>query len=121
MHWRPIQRVVPQPRGRCRHRSRLTAASASNIISDVNPINWSRAVDPAGGVELPVMTTDVIVRAAEFWARERRSGIPTSSTDALDADVILAGQAALGSQQGDTVTIATTNVAHLHRFPGNDA
>jgi hypothetical protein len=34
---------------------------------------------------------------------------------------ILAGQAALAGQPGDTVTIATTNLAHLKRFPGVDA
>ena len=41
--------------------------------------------------------------------------------DALDADAILAGQAALAGQPGDTVTVATTNLAHLSRFPGIDA
>jgi len=39
----------------------------------------------------------------------------------LDADAILAGQAALAGQTGHTVTIATTNLAHLNRFPGMDA
>src|SRR5208282_5612603 len=61
------------------------------------------------------------LKAAEFWAFLRQSGIPTASPDALDADVILAGQAALAGQPGDTVTIATTNLAHLSRFPGIDA
>jgi hypothetical protein len=87
----------------------------------VEPITWSRAVDPAGVFELPVAMTDAIVGAAEFWAMVRESGIPTSSPDALDADAILAGQASLAGQPGDTVTIATTNLAHLNRFPGIDA
>jgi hypothetical protein len=51
----------------------------------------------------------------------RNSGVPTASPDALDADAILAGQAALAGQPGDTVTIATTNLTHLNRFPGIDA
>jgi hypothetical protein len=34
---------------------------------------------------------------------------------------LLAGQAALAGQHDDTVTIATTNLAHLNRFPGIDA
>jgi hypothetical protein len=59
--------------------------------------------------------------AAEFWASLRQAGVPTASPDALDADAILAGQAALLGQPGDTVTIATTNRAHLNRFPGIDA
>jgi hypothetical protein len=38
-----------------------------------------------------------------------------------DADANLAGQAALAGQPGDTVTIATTNLAHLNRFSEIDA
>jgi hypothetical protein len=79
------------------------------------------ALDPTGGfVHLP-LTTDAIIKAAEFWAFVRQTGVPTASPDALDADAILAGQAALAGQPGDTVTIATTNLAHLIRFPGIDA
>src|SRR5271157_1547417 len=44
-----------------------------------------------------------------------RLGIPTASPDALDVDAILAGQAALAGQPGDTVTIPTTKRAHLRR------
>jgi hypothetical protein len=62
-----------------------------------------------------------MIKAAEFWAILRQSGVPTSSSDVLDADAILAGQAALAGQPGDSVTIATTNLAHLNRFPGVDA
>jgi hypothetical protein len=79
------------------------------------------ALDPRSGFEHLTLTTDVIVKASEFWALLRQSGIPTSSPDALDADSILAGQAALAGQPGDTVTIATTNLAHLNRFHGIDA
>jgi hypothetical protein len=57
-----------------------------------------------------------MIRAAEFWALLRQMGIPTASPDALDADAILAGQAALAGQPGDAITIATTNLAHLNRF-----
>ena len=79
------------------------------------------ALDPSSGFEHLLLTADAIIKAAEFWAFLRQSGMPTSSPDALDADAILAGQAALASQPGDTVTIATTNLAHLNRFPGIDA
>jgi hypothetical protein len=79
------------------------------------------ALDPSSGfIHLP-LTTEAIIKAAEFWAFVRRTGMPTASPDALDADAILAGQAALAGQPGDTVTIATTNLAHLSRFPGVDA
>jgi hypothetical protein len=45
-------------------------------------------------------------------------GIPTAT---LDADAILAGQAALAGLPGDSIAIATTNPAHLNRFPVIDA
>jgi len=59
--------------------------------------------------------------AAEFWAMLRRGGKPTAGPDDLDADAILAGMAATAGQPGDTMTIATTNIRHLSRFPGIDA
>jgi predicted nucleic acid-binding protein len=59
--------------------------------------------------------------AAGFWALLRKSGVPTAGPQDLDADAILAGQALTAGHPGDSVTIATTNVAHLGRFPGIDA
>jgi hypothetical protein len=79
------------------------------------------ALDPRSGFRHVTLSTDAMIKAAEFWAFLRQTGIPTASPDALDADAILAGQAALAGQPGDTVTIATTNLAHLSRFPGIDA
>jgi hypothetical protein len=78
-------------------------------------------LDPSGGLRHLTLTTDAIIKAAEFWAFLRQSGIPTASPDAFDADAILASQASLAGQPVDTVTIATTNLAHLSRFPGIDA
>jgi hypothetical protein len=68
-----------------------------------------------------VVTSDAIIEAAEFWAYLRQSAIPTASPDALDADAILASRAAPAGLPGATVTIATTNLLHLSRFPGIDA
>ena len=79
------------------------------------------ALDPNSGLKHLTLTTDAMIQAAEFWALLRQTGIPTASPDALDADAILAGQAALAGQPGDTVVIATTNLSHLNRFPGIDA
>jgi hypothetical protein len=53
-------------------------------------------------------------RAAAFWAQARQSGRPTAPDLALDADAILAGQAA--ALPAEDVVIATTNVGHLSRF-----
>lgn len=61
-------------------------------------------------------------KAAEWWAHVRKMGQPTAGPHDLDADAILAGQAfTVGRQPGDIVTIATTNVRHLSRFPGISA
>lgn len=57
-------------------------------------------------------------QAAAFRAQARRAGVPTADLQALDADCILAAQASLLGDPGDVVTIATTNVRQLGRFPG---
>jgi len=67
------------------------------------------------------LTDHALLRAAEFWANARRQGVPTADRLALDADVILAGQAAALNPlewglTGATVVIATDNIGHLSRF-----
>jgi len=73
-------------------------------------------LDPNSGMKHLTLTTDAMIKAAEFWAFLRQTGIPTASPDALDADAILAGQAVLAGQPGDTVTIATTNIPIFTTF-----
>jgi predicted nucleic acid-binding protein len=63
--------------------------------------------------DLPIHTR-AMRQAALFWAEARQQGQPTAPDSALDADVILAAQAAT-LDLSDTV-IATTNVGHLARF-----
>lgn len=62
------------------------------------------------------ITDQVLLRAADLWAKARRGGYPTADDKALDADVILAATANLASDDGFAVTIATTNIVHLGRF-----
>jgi predicted nucleic acid-binding protein len=62
---------------------------------------------------LPI-TTEAMLEAAEFWADSRRRGRPTAHEKSLDADVILAGQAATISEK--EVVIASANPRHLARF-----
>jgi predicted nucleic acid-binding protein len=62
------------------------------------------------------ITTDVMLKAAEFWAATRKRGKPTAHQHALDGDVILAAQAVILANQGYDVIVATTNVKHLSLF-----
>ncbi len=59
-----------------------------------------------------------MVLAARFWADARNQGQPTAPDLALDADVILAAQAAVFERGEDdaNVVVATTNVGHLSHF-----
>jgi hypothetical protein len=62
------------------------------------------------------LTTVVMLKAAEFWASARKAGRQSADDASLDADMILAGQAASRIQPGDETVIATTNVRHLELF-----
>jgi hypothetical protein len=62
------------------------------------------------------INTWTMLRAAEYWAQSRRLGKPTSSDAALDADVILAAQAAFLEHKGHTVIVASNNIKHLETF-----
>jgi predicted nucleic acid-binding protein len=64
---------------------------------------------------LPI-STPIMRQAAELWAHARQHGRPTADRHALDADVILAAQAATLQQTGEAVVVATTNVGHLSQF-----
>jgi len=88
----------------------------ANLSDSINRLN----APEASGAYLPV-TEDAHLKAAEFWAAARRLGMPTADRFALDADVILAAQAATldpseWGQPGAPVVIATTNVGHLARL-----
>jgi predicted nucleic acid-binding protein len=65
-------------------------------------------------VEYLPLTTVAMRQAAQFWAQARQQGQPTAGDKNIDADVILAAQAATFSHPG--IVIATTNVRHLARF-----
>lgn len=65
---------------------------------------------------LPI-TTEAMRLAAGYWAGARKQGQPTASDESLDADVILAAQAAtLNKDTDEGVVVATTNPRHLSRF-----
>ena len=62
---------------------------------------------------LPIQTA-AMRQAAVFWAEARLQGRPTAPDPALDADVILAAQAATLDKAD--VIVATTNPRHLSRY-----
>jgi len=62
------------------------------------------------------LTTQTMLKAAEFWAQIRKQGMQTAHDKALDGDVILAAQATMLKHDGYDVIIATTNVNHLSRL-----
>jgi predicted nucleic acid-binding protein len=94
-------------------RRELIRRGAHAGLSRLDRLTARLAYDP--------LTTPIMHKAAEFWADLRRRGLPTAGDESLDADAILAAQAALVGNPGDTVTVATSNSRHLARFPGIDA
>jgi predicted nucleic acid-binding protein len=62
------------------------------------------------------ITTPVMLKAAEFWASARNMGRQSGADASLDADMILAAQAAILAGGTDETVIATTNVRHLALF-----
>jgi len=60
------------------------------------------------------ITSAAMLQAAAFWADARRRGRPTADDVSLDADVILAAQAATLADKD--VVIASTNPRHISRF-----
>lgn len=61
-------------------------------------------------VYLPVSTA-MWRRAADLWADARQQGLPTASAAALDADVLIAAQAA-----EVLATVVTNNPGHMGRW-----
>jgi predicted nucleic acid-binding protein len=66
-------------------------------------------------IYLPI-TTEVMLNAAEMWARVRQQGKPTADNKALDGDVILAAQAILIGSEEYPSLVATSNPKHLSLF-----
>ena len=62
------------------------------------------------------ITTPIMLKAAEFWATARNVGRQSADDASLDADMILAAQAATLVPDGDVAMIATTNIRHLALF-----
>jgi predicted nucleic acid-binding protein len=62
------------------------------------------------------ITTEAMLQAAAFWADARKGGYAATTDQRLDADVILAAQAATFASAGTEVVVASMNVRHLAHF-----
>lgn len=107
----------------------LTAAGVRVFVPEIADYELRRELIRAGKtaglnrldqvkatLDFAVITTDVMLRAAELWAQARNRGLPTAPPEALDGDCILAAQALLAAAPGDQVTVATGNIGHLAQF-----
>lgn len=74
----------------------------------------ARLDELAGALHYLPITSAAMRQAAAFWAQARQAGQPTAPDLTLDADAILAGQAA--TIRADDIVVATTNVGHLSRI-----
>ena len=109
--------------------ARLVAAGVEVLVPEISDYEVRRELLRAGslrGVErldelkqrlgfVPI-TSAAMLQAAAFWADARRRGQPTASDDSLDADVILAAQAATLRETAKDVVVASTNPRHISRF-----
>jgi hypothetical protein len=64
------------------------------------------------------LTKAVMREASIFWAEARSQGMPTTDEKNIDADIIIAAQWKILTEEfpGRYIVIATTNVKHLQRF-----
>ena len=108
---------------------RLLSTGISAIIPEISDYEVRRELIRAGSqkgiqrlddlkkaIGYVAISTAAMLKAAEFWAKARNEGYPTADDKSLDADVILAAQAAVFADTGEEVVIVTTNVGHLSRF-----
>ncbi|NEQ73204.1 MAG: type II toxin-antitoxin system VapC family toxin [Okeania sp. SIO2C9] len=74
-------------------------------------------------VDFLPLTTEVMNKAAEFWAEARQNHIPTTDNQNIDADMIISAQWNILCQEapGQGIYVATTNLKHLKIFVGENA
>ena len=67
-------------------------------------------------VDILLITSAALRRAAELWAKARQQGKPTADPHALDVDVILAAQLLASGFDPSEFVVATSNISHLSQF-----
>ncbi|MDJ0736036.1 MAG: type II toxin-antitoxin system VapC family toxin [Nostocaceae cyanobacterium] len=76
-----------------------------------------------GIIDFLPLTTEVMKKAAEFWADARQNHMKTADDKNIDADMIIAAQWSILSDEypGRSVIIATKNLRHLQLFAQDNA
>lgn len=93
-------------------RSLILASFTNPTVKGIENLDVQQVID-----FLP-LTKSVIREAAQLWAESRSQGIPTADDKNIDADIIIAAQWKVLTEEfpGRYIVIATTNVKHLERF-----
>lgn len=94
-------------------RRSLILASLTNPIQGLENLDDLQEV-----VDFLPLTKSVMKEAAQLWAIARSQGIQTSDNKNIDADIIIAAQYKLLTEEYPSryIIIATTNVKHLECF-----
>lgn len=94
-------------------RRSLILASLTNPIQGLENLDDLQEV-----VDFLPLTKSVMKEAAQLWAIARSQGIQTSDNKNIDADIIIAAQYKLLTEEYPSryIVIATTNVKHLECF-----
>jgi hypothetical protein len=89
----------------------------SKGLEDLDNFKQERIID-----FLP-LTTEVMEKAAQIWAKVRNINLPTADNKNIDADMIILAQWCLLKEEnpGQEIFIATTNVKHLKIIAGDNA
>lgn len=62
------------------------------------------------------ITTEIMLKAADIWAKARQKGQSTADNKALDGDAIIAAQAVIAKAAGMYIEVATTDTKDLNRL-----
>jgi len=94
-------------------RSLILASFTNPTIKGVENLDELQQV-----IDFLPLTKSVMREAAQLWAESRSQGIPTADDKNIDADIIIAAQWKILTEEfpGRYVVIATTNVKHLERL-----
>jgi hypothetical protein len=94
-------------------RSLILASFTNPTVEGINNLDELQQV-----IDFLPLTKTVMREAALLWAEARSQRIPTADDKNIDADIIIAAQWKLLTEEfpGQYIAIATTNIKHLQCF-----